>query len=361
MRMNCDHINQGGRPVARKRGTRMPTMTDVAKQAGVSQTTVSFVLNDVATVTIPDETRDRIWAAVRELGYRPNAAAQLLRTRQSHLIGFLTDEIATTPFAVQIIQGAQKSAWANEKLLIVVNTNHDPAVKEAAVEMMLERQVEGILYATMYHRAVTLPASVQEVPTVLVNAYSADRSLPSVVPDEVQGARTATAKLLQHGHRRIGFINNVDPIPATRGRLDGYRQALAQDGVPFDEALVVNQSSTAAGGYDGALTLMNRPRPPTALFCFNDRMAMGAYDALRKLQLRIPHDVSVVGFDNQELIAAELHPGLSTMALPHYDMGHWAVEYLLEHSERGDDGQPPQHRLTCSYIERASVAQPPIR
>jgi LacI family transcriptional regulator len=333
-----------------------PSMYDVARIAGVSQTTVSFVVNNRPDANISEETQERVWAAVKELGWRPNAMARGLISRRSHTIGFLSNEIATTSFASQIIHGAQEAAWAKQTMLLLVNTDGNADLDRAALEMMLERQIEGLIYATMYHRPVRLPTLVRDVPIVLLDCYTEDRSLPSVVPDEVQGARTATEVLLQHGHRRIGFINNIDLIPATSGRLEGYRQALASYGIPLDEALVVNRISSAAGGYDGAFALMNLPEPPSALFCFNDRMAMGAYDTLRKLNLRIPDDVSVIGFDNQEVIAAELHPGLSTIALPHAALGRWAVEYLFEHGEDAANDQPPQHRIACPYIERASVA-----
>jgi LacI family transcriptional regulator len=338
-----------------------PSMYDVARLAGVSRTTVSFVVNNRPNMAIPQETRDRVWAAVKELGWRPNALARGLRSSRSHTIGFISDVIATSPDAGQSIQGAQDAAWGMRMLLQVVSTSGNADLEHASWEMMLERQVEGLIYATMYHRPVQLPPISIHVPIVLLDCYVEDHSLPSVVPDEVQGGRTATEVLLRHGHRRIGFINSVDPIPATRGRLEGYRQALAAYGVPFDETLVVNQLANAAGGYDGALALMNHPEPPTALFCFNDRMAMGVYDTLRKLNLRIPDDVSVIGFDNQEPIADSLHPGLSTLELPHYAMGRWAVEYLFAPSLPYGNGQPPQHQLTCPYIERASVAPPPVR
>lgn len=336
------------------------SMYDVARLAGVSRTTVSFVVNNRPNTAIPQETQDRVRAAVKELGWRPNAMARGLRSQRSHTIGFLSDEIATTQYAAEIIQGAQEAAWAEGTLLLLVNTDRNAELEHAALEMMLQRQVEGLIYATMYHRPVHVPSNLGDVPMVLLDCYADDRSLPSVVPDEVQGGRTATEVLLRHGHRRIGFINNVDPILATRGRLEGYHQALTNDGISFNDSLVVNQISTAAGGYDGAIALMSLPEPPTALFCFNDRMAMGAYDALRTLNLRIPHDVSVIGFDNQKLIAGELHPGLSTIALPHYEMGRWAVEYLFKAAGHGDD-KPPQHLLRCPYIERASVALPATR
>ncbi len=333
---------------------RPSTMSDIARQAGVSRTTVSFVLNNHASsVSIPAETKDRVLEAAKRLSYRPNLAAKVLHTNQTHMIGFITDEIATTPHAVNIIKGAQDEALAHGKLLLIINTGSDATVKETAIEMMLERQVEGIIYAAMYHQEVALPANMYEGSAVLLDCFCADRSLPSVVPDEVQGGRTATEMLLKKGHRRIRFINSVDPIPAAFGRLEGYKQALKAHDIPFDENLVRSYPSESRGGYLGTLELMQSREPPTAIFCFSDFMAMGAYDALRALGLSIPDDVAVMGFDNQELIAAQLFPPLSTIQLPHYQMGKWAIEYLLEHT--GESLLPVQHTIDCPYIERQSV------
>ncbi len=239
-------------------------------------------------------------------------------------------------------------------MLLIVNTGSNLDIERAALEMMLERQVEGLIYATMYHHAVA-PSALAPVPAVLLNCYVEDRSLPSVVPDEVQGGRTATEVLLRKGHRRVGFINDVGPMPASWGRLEGYKQALASYGMRFDPDLVrVGQPSNAAEGYRCALDLLRLPERPTALFCFNDSMAMGAYDAVKELGLAIPGDVAIVGFDNNELIAAQLHPPLTTMELPHYEMGQWAIRYLRDHAA-GSDPEPPQHLVACRLIERASV------
>ena len=334
---------------------KRPSMNDVAKLAGVSQTTVSFVMNSVEGENIPPETQERVWAAVKELGYRPNAIARGLRSSRTHTIGFVTDQIAITPYAGKIFEGAQDVAWEHNKILVLVNTKGVPDVEQAAVDMLLEQQVEGIIYATMYHRAVNLPDSFREVPTVLLDCFSTDRSLPSVVPDEVSGGQQATEILLEKGHRRIGFINNKDQIPATTGRLEGYQKALSAYGVPFDESLVCADESIPNGGYRCTQKLMQLPDPPTALFCFNDRMAMGAYDALRKMNLTIPDDVAVMGFDNQETIAAYLSPPLSTMELPHYRMGQWAGKYLIEHTGETGTTYPLQHMIECPHIKRASV------
>jgi LacI family transcriptional regulator len=332
-------------------------MHDVAKRAGVSQTTVSFVINGLHTAEIPEETRERVWDAIRALGYRRNAVAQGLRTKRTNVIGFLTDEVASTPFAVQIVEGAQAAAWAAGRLLMIVNTGRNDEIKQAGVEMMLDRQVDGIIYASWYHREVRPPASMHEVPAVLVDGFVGDRSLPSVVPDEVQGGRAATEYLVRKGHRRIGLINVDAPAarPAAAGRLDGYQQALAAAGIGFDASIVCDGDGFTPSGYQYTHAVMQLPDPPTALFCGNDRIAMGAYQALAELGLSIPGDVAVIGFDNHEVIAAYLRPPLSTMALPHYEMGAWAVRYLIEHSDHTDEAPPVQQRLPCALVERASA------
>lgn len=149
------------------------------------------------------------------------------------------------------------------------------------------------------------------------------------MPDEVQGGRTATEAFILKGHRRIGFINNIDAIPtSTFGRLAGYQEVLASYGLAYDERLVQRMQSNSGGGYDGAQALMQLPDPPTAIFCFNDRMAMGAYDAVRKIGRSIPEDVAIIGFDDEEMISAHLYPPLTTVQLPHYEMGQWAIDFL---------------------------------
>jgi LacI family transcriptional regulator len=333
-------------------------MKDVARLAGVSQTTVSFVINETAA-GIPPETRERVWAAVEELGYRPNIIARGLRSNRTYTIGFISDEIVTTPYAVRIIQGAQDQAWENGYIILVISTGGKPNMKEAALHAAYDRKVDGIVYATMYHRQVEPHEIMRELPTVLLDCFIEDHSLPSVVPDEVTGGRMATEYLLRKGHRRIGLINNQKPVPAKFGRLEGYRLALSKYGVPYNENLVYEGiDGIPEGGYEGAKFLLGLETPPTALFCFNDRMAMGAYDAIRKRGLSIPDDVAIVGYDNQELIAADIVPGLTTMELPHYPMGQWAVQHLLElitDPKKLQTKQPLQKVLECPLIERNSA------
>ncbi|MGZ4659898.1 MAG: LacI family DNA-binding transcriptional regulator [Arthrobacter sp.] len=343
----------------RQRGV---TMSDVAKHAGVSRTAVSFVLSNRENASISEETRIRINDAVQALGYRPNAGARALASQRSDWYGLVT-EIVTAPFAVDIIKGAQDQAWLDHRFLLIAPSDQADAVgpnqglEDAATEKLLEQRVEGLLYAATYHRGVHVPESAHEVPTVLINCFDADGKLPSIVPDERAGGRVAVDRLLRAGHSRIGVINLDPHIPAAVGRLEGARDALAGAGLELDPELVVSGHATADGGYEAACQILDRyPQRdrPTALFCLNDRMAMGAYDAIKERGLTIPGDIAVIGFDNQELIAAYLRPKLTTVALPFEKMGALGVQTLAALTA----GQPitaDQQLVDCPLLERSSV------
>jgi len=329
----------------------------VAAEAGVSMTTVSHVLNEVPHAQVREETRQRVVEVAERLGYRPNRMARSLRTRRTGTIGLISDSIATTPYAGQMILGAQRAAQERGYTLVLFNTEDDPEVEERELQALLEYQVDGILYAKMYHRVVAVPSVLDGVPLVLLDAESPDSSAPSVVPDEVAGGRTATDELLGLGHRRIGFLTNVDDVPATRGRLQGYQEALAAAGLDFDPDLVVADESETWGGYRAARQLLAREDRPTALFAYNDRMAMGAFRAAAELGLRIPEDLSVVGFDDQELITLGLFPELTSVALPHFDMGYWAGETLIDLLEEPGSDVPPPLLMPCPISRRSSTAE----
>lgn len=348
---------------------RRSRIKDVAETAGVSVTTVSHILNRVEGKRISPETRQRVLRIAEELGYAPNGLARGLRLQRSQTIGFVSDEIATTPHAGRMILGAQEAAAAEGLVLLVVNTSGDAGLERTSIEMLLQRQVDGVVYAAMYHRIVDLPESLRSTPTVLLDAGSSDSSVPFVVPDEVQGGYAAVRELIDHGHRRIGVTVQTVGLPARQGRLEGYRKALAEVGVAYDPSLVAAETAvpfnTVGGdvdaGYRAARRLLTPERRPTALFCFNDRMAAGAYRAAAELGLSVPGDLSVIGFDNQELVCESVHPRLSTVQLPHYEMGARAVAQLLALTRT--PGRPPgpgnQELLPCPLVARASVTSPP--
>lgn len=338
---------------------RRPSMHDVAERAGVSQTTVSLVLNDAENSGIPDSTKERVRQAVLDVGYRTNRLARAMRLDRTDTLGFVSDDIATTPYANEMIRGAQDAAWAAGLLLLIVNTgavddeNHSDN-EMAAVDHLLERQVDGIILAAMYHRVLEPPAGLSEVRSVLLDAKCRDSSISSVVPDEFTAGYNATAHLISNGHTRIAHLTTNIAGIAEEGRAGGFRQAMADHELPVHDELIVRVFPDPSGGREGADQLFDLSEPPTAIFSYTDRLAMGVYQAANRRGVSIPEDISIVGFDDQELVAPELLPSLTTMRLPHYEMGHWAVTHLLA----GDAEANLQEILPCPLVERNSVAPP---
>lgn len=335
-----------------------PRQSDVAELAGVSRTTVSFVLNGVENIAIPEETRQRVLDAAAELGFRPNAMARSLRGGRSNVLGLVTSDIVTTPYSVEIVKGAQDQAHAKGQTLLIIDTGGSDNAGEEAVERLLEWRVDGMIFATEYHRPYAMPPAAMQSPAVLVNCFldhQADNGqpMPTILPDEVQGGRVATQALIDAGHRRIGFINGpAEYFPASVGRLDGYRDTLESAGIRFDPELVRTGNWWQESGLRHTADLLGLADPPTAIFCGNDWMAMGAYDAIREAGLRIPDDVAVVGFDNRVEIADHMRPGLSTVALPYYQMGSRAVEVLLDQRL---SAAAETELVTCPLVRRSSV------
>jgi LacI family transcriptional regulator len=329
-------------------------LRDVAEAAQVSPTTASLVLNG-KTEAISPETQARVRRAAQELGYRPNAVAKSLRRRVTHTIAFVSDEIVTTPYAGAMIQGAQDVAHEHGYMLLLANTNNDPELEEQLIDALLDRQVDAAVYATMFHRIVDVPSSLQATPLVLLDARTTSGdSMSWIVPDETSGARAAVEHLVELGHRRIGFVNDVDGSVASFERRDAYRAVLAEHDLPVEDALEELADSSTAGGLVAATELLARDDRPTAVFCFNDRMASGLYIAAKRLGLDIPNDLSVVGFDNQLLIAEALDPPLTTVQLPHYEMGAWALRHLIGRLQ-GTIDTPAQERAACPIVVRAST------
>lgn len=313
----------------------MVTLQDVAREAGVSIATASWAVNDNRNVRIPKSTQDKVRKVAEKLGYRQNALARGLARGQSDLIGFISDGVATSPFAGQVLRGAQDEAWRNNKLLLVIDTNGDDKLTSKACAFMLEHQVEGIAYSSWVHHVVTPPSDLSSVNAVLINCFDEGRHYAAVVPDEVQGGESATGLLLKAGHKRIAFINDKAKTPASVGRLNGYKQALSEAGLTFDPSLVIQRTADQEGGYSAAEAVLSSGAD--AVFCHNDRTAMGLYDALKERGKRIPDDISIVGFDNQEVVSNHLHPALSTVGLPQYALGVMGIRMLLGGDKKAEN------------------------
>ena len=228
-------------------------MHDVAAAAGVSQATVSLVLNSASGSRFSEDTRKRVRDAVDRLGYRTNAHAKVLREGVAGMIGFIGDSVATTPFAGAIIEGAQQRAWEDGLLLLTVNTGGDKELEAASLDTMLSYKVAGVVYAAMYHRLLEVPEALAGVRSVVLNSQDRAGRVPSVAPDEVQGGYVATRRLLEAGHSRVGLINIEtleSGLPAAVGRYEGYTRALEEAGLALDppsSASVRAMRKTATG------------------------------------------------------------------------------------------------------------------
>lgn len=334
---------------------REATAADVAARAGVSPTAVSFVLNDKDSGNIAPATRERILAAAAELGYSPNPVARSMRTRRTQVIGVVTDAIASSPFAGRILSGATDRARERGHLVAVFDSQSRPALEQQAAEELRRRRVDGLLYASMGLEEVT---SVPDVglPTALANCYLADDRAPAVIPDEVRAGKAAAEYLLSVGHREVAMIagstNRSGPL-----RLKGFRAGLAGAGVK-PEVARLREHWTIDAGYAATCRLLERHPQVTAIFCVTDRVATGALLAAARHGQAVPGDLSVMGFDDQEQLAANLVPALTTMALPHREMGQAAVDLLLDQVEGVELSGPRRRLLEAPLVVRESVGPP---
>ncbi|GEL94438.1 transcriptional regulator [Cellulomonas composti] len=338
-------------------------MWDVAHAAGVSQATVSLVLRGQGGTRVSAQTAQRVRDTAKAIGYRGNATARALRDGVAEMVGFIGDQVASAPFAGRIVEGAQDRAWQDDQLLLVANTGGSDEIERAAVAQMLSHQVRRVVYASMYNRPVDVPAELREIEIVVLNAIDPTGEVWSVSPDEVAGGRDAVTHLVEHGHRRIAMINIEtleSGLPAALGRHEGYRLALADAGIAYDESVVRFGGGGTPHGYALTHELMALPAPPTAIFCANDRTAWGAYQALAELGLRVPEDVSVVGFDNQDVLAPFMRPALTTMNLPFREMGWTATDLLLTGNATRTPANAGARAVTlrCELVVRESVAEP---
>jgi len=330
-------------------------MADVGRLAGVSATTVSFVINARAGEVIRPETQQRVFAAVDQLGYRPNRAAQGLRTRRTSTIGFITDETAVESFVGQIITGAHDVAWRNGSVLMVINTMGSKAVTRAAFDNLADRQVDSIIFATAGTRRVTLPPNAAQAPTFLANCFTSHNSVPCVLPDEVAGGRAAVRIAIDAGHTRIAYLTGVPGVWASRARLRGFGEELRSAGLDPREQIVRAGNYQADSGYQLTLDLLAQPNRPTAILCGNDRMAIGALMALREKGVDVPAEMSLVGYDDHDALVARVSPAITNVRLPFYDMGRWAAERIFAH---GAEEVAARTLMSCLPVLRESVTAP---
>ncbi len=329
-------------------------MREVAERAGVSVTTVSHVINGTRPVSA--HLSQRVKAAMEELGYQPNQLARSLRVGTTHTIGLILPDSAN-PFFAEIARGIEDAGFARGYSVIIGNTDNNPAKERLYVNVLLEKQVDGFIFVSAGESTHAISALLaRQKPFVIVDRMIPQVEVDSVVTDNTRGGELATAHLLDLGHRRIGCITGPSGLSSSVDRLNGYRRALEVYDLPVDESIIVRGDFHYRGGYTAARRLLENADPPTAIFALNDLMAIGALAAAHQLGLRVPEDLSVVGFDDIEL-ASYMAPPLTTVAQSKHQMGKLATQLLLERLQ--DRSLPPRARiLDVSLVVRRSTAPP---
>jgi LacI family transcriptional regulator len=332
------------------------TLRQVAERAGVSIKTVSRIVNGDPAVNA--KTRDSVKVHLQHLNYVPNHAARLMRGGQSSVYGLMTDAVATTPYSVDIVRGAQAALKEQHQTLLIANSNGDAEQETEFWRMFRAQRVSGVIYASMFHRSQDVGHPAFKESIILANCYAKDSNRPSLIPDDEGGGYAQATYLLKRGHRRIGLLTLVQKLDATRLREQGIRRAFGDARVNFDEDLnrqgmigEVGQEKMVA--FDAAVKMLNKKDRPTAIICGNDQVALQVYSAAAHLDLHVPQDLSIMGFDDLTVISENLRPKLTTVALPYFEIGFRAVQ-LLRDAKNHPEGWGPKILVTCPLVERES-------
>ena len=331
-------------------GNNRVTATEVARKAGVSQPTVSLVLSRNPNARVAPATRARVLKIAQELGYRPNRLAQGLVRRRSYALGVIAPGFDNPVYAA-VISGAEKVAAQAGYAVLLCEAKGSEVVQH--LEALRDRQIDGVIIAGI--AASTLPAAALDgLNVVLVNQPS--EKFSTVGSDSLKAGTIAAEHLLALGHRRLAFLGPADAIPAFRLRERGFFQALRGAGVPLSSELIQRAAATVAGGLAGMRALLALSERPTAVFCANDLMALGAHKACSVAGVGLPRDLSLLGCDDIEM-AQLVTPELSTIAVPARELGARAVRLLLKQID-ADGGLPPASQLLAvKFVARGTTGQ----
>lgn len=305
----------------------MATIKQVADTAGVSISTVSHVLNETRYVS--SDLRDRVLAAVAELGYQRNAAARTLRSGKSNTIGLILPD-SSNPYFSEIARHIQNTAFDEGFSVLICNTDDYLEKEEIYSALLIEKQVDGvIMIAAGASGPHILDLQKRGIPISVVDRASPEARVDSVQIDNYMGGALATEHLVGLGHRRIACVTGRPDVYPSYDRVEGYLGVMHKAGLEIPEQYVVHSTFRADGGYEAARTLFSLPEPPTAIFCCNDLMALGAIGAATESGIRCPQELSIVGFDDIQL-AQYSNPPLTTIRQPKQEMAAAATQFLVE-------------------------------
>lgn len=303
------------------------SIKDVAREAGVSIATVSRVLNDVDVVN--EDTKKKVLEAIKKLGYRPNIVARSLKTQRSRTIGIIIPDISNQ-FYPEIVRGAEDVANIYNYNIMLCNTDLDPEKEMEYLRVLKEKMVDGVIYMSnsLEPEIIELTKSL-ELPIVLVETTDYENTFPSVTIDNVKAAYDSTSYLINKGNKKIAYIGTYqDAVNAAAYRFTGYKEALRKQEIDFDETICRFGGLKAKDGYNGIKEIFENCKVD-AVFCASDEIAMGAINALRDLDIKVPQEVDVIGFD--DIYSASIfYPKLTTISQPTYDMGSVGMRMLIK-------------------------------
>jgi LacI family transcriptional regulator len=306
------------------------TMSDVARKARVSLMTVSRVINNKGDVS--PETRQRVLKVIDSLGYRPSGIARSLATRETTTIGLVVPDVSN-PFFAEVTRGVEQLAYSRGYHVFLCNTEEDPQREVAVIQSLEEKRVDGLILCSSRLEEAELTGIIAALPAVVLVNRSLDaatrESVDTVNLDDERGGRIAAQHLIQSGHRQIGFLAGPPTSYSGAGRRKGFLAALQEAGIRVADGWVSPCQPSVEAGYEGARSLLTEYPELTALYCYNDLVAVGVLQACKELRRRVPQDLAIVGNDDIPA-AAFVSPTLTTCRVPRYELGARAVNALLE-------------------------------
>lgn len=318
----------------------MATLLDVSSKAGVSTATVSRTINQPSTVT--PLTRSKVQEAIDALGYRPSRVARRLRVERgkTHILGVIIPDIQN-PFFAELVRGIEDIAQTNGYTLILANVDEDPMRQSQCLETMRTESVDGIIFPPVTGENASIKMLHEAgIPVVCVDRRMDALECDTVVADNTTGAQNAVSHLIRLGHRRIGYVGGMPIISSSRERRIGYETALQEHGIPIEAELICEGTRSKEQGRALTRALMNLKHPPTALLTGNNLMTLGVMATLRELQIAIPEEVALVGYDDLPWnLALALDPPPTTVRQPTYELGCRATQLLLSRIE--EPQRPP--------------------
>jgi len=334
------------------------TIKDVAKKAGVSPAAAARVVGGYGYVST--ETRRKVQAAVRELGYRPNTIARSMVTKSTRTIGLVITDI-TNPFFAQLVRGIEDVTWQHGYTLVLANTDENREREQAVVYALQEKRVDAfiIVPASSQSAPHLEELFLQDIPMVLVDRAVNGLKVDTIMVDNEGGAYQAVRHLINLGHRRIGLIlDNLD-ITTNKERMEGYRRALVERDLIVEQALIQSCQFTRQSAFELVSQMLRNSNRPTALFTANNFMTVGATKAIQEAGLHIPQDIALVGFDDLEWNQLNC-PQLTAVAQPVAEIGSIAAQRILSRL-KGDSASPMEIRLKTTFIIRDSCGAKPTQ